>query len=200
VSLARPAANPAALAGFPARSITEAYPYVRIHQQVHDPQWFCTCGGHRFDPPSDTVARFGTCYLSGHPLGAFIEKFGDLGVITRERIDAHRLAHLQVPAARLADTTDRRALAWGVTAELAGGGDYDGAQQWAERLFQAGFAGIWYAARDDPGGDLHSLALFGKPGLHPEAFVSQESRPIGDDLIDEVAARFGLEVIPAAAL
>lgn len=62
------------------------------------------------------------------------------------------------------------------------------AQEWALRLFQAGFGGIWYTARHDPRGDLHSIALFGKPGLHPEAFVSGWSERIGDDLVGDVVA------------
>lgn len=164
MSLRPPPADPAELADFPARRVADAYSYARVHAETHAPEWFCTCGEHRFDPPLSASSPFGTCYLAGHPLGAFVEKFGDLSIVTRERVDAHRLAHLQVPATRLADATDRRALRWGVTAELAAGRDYAGAQQWAERLFQAGFAGIWYAARHDPSGDLHSIALFGKPG------------------------------------
>jgi hypothetical protein len=123
---------------------------------------------------------------------------GDHRVVTRERVDAHRLAELQVPATRLADVTSRAALHWGVTAEVSAGGDYTGAQEWAERLFQAGFGGIWYPATHDPQGDLHSVALFGPPGVHEEAFVSTSSRRISRELIDEVEAQFGIQVLPTA--
>jgi len=85
-------------------------------------------------------------------------------------------------------------------AQLGAGGDYPGAQAWAERLFQAGFGGIWHTARHDPRGDLHSIALFGKPGFHQEAFVSGWSEPIGGELVDDVADRFDIQVLPAAPL
>ncbi len=200
MTLRRPPADPAELSEFPVRSIADAYPYARIHTEEHEPEWFCVCGDHRFDPPPGARELFGTCYLAGHPVGAFIEKFADLGIVTRERVDAHRLAHLQIPATRLADATDRSALRWGVTGELGAGGDYPGAQAWAERLFQAGFGGIWHTAKHDPRGDLHSIALFGKPGFHEEAFVSRWSEPIGGELVGDVADRFDIQVLPGAAL
>lgn len=200
MTLRRPPRDPAELSAFPARSIADAYPYARIQDAAHDAEWFCACGDHRFDPPSGTGSLFGTCYLAGHPVGAFIEMFGDLGIVSWGRVDAHRLAQLQVPATRLADVTNRAALRWGVTVELSAGGDYAGAQEWAEQLFQAGFGGIWYTTKHDPRGDLHSVALFGKPGLHEEAFVSTWSQPINQELIDDVEARFGIQVLPAAPL
>jgi hypothetical protein len=86
-----------------------------------------------------------------------------------------------------------------VTAELSAGGDYPGSPQWAERFFQAGFGGIWYMAKHDPRGDLHSIALFGKPGVHEEAFAGGWSEPIGDDLIDDVQFRFGIQVLPRSS-
>jgi hypothetical protein len=115
VTLRPPPGDPGELTYFPARAIADAYPYARIHAEALEPEWFCSCGEHRFDPPPHTSPAFGTCYLAGHPLGAFIERFGDLPVVTRERVDANRLSYLQVPATRLANVTDRQALRWGVT-------------------------------------------------------------------------------------
>lgn len=103
-----------------------------------------------------------------------------------------------LPPASLTSPTARPCA--GVTGELSSGGDYPGAQAWAERLFQAGFGGIWYTAKHDPRGDLHSIALFGKPGLHEDAFVSTWSEPIGDDMVDEVEDRFGIQVLPSARM
>jgi hypothetical protein len=78
--------------------------------------------------------------LAGHPLGAFIEKFGDLEVVRRSLVDEHRIAGIMVPPTRLADVTDRSVLGrWNLTAEIGAGDDYEGSQLWAERLFEAGF-------------------------------------------------------------
>jgi hypothetical protein len=194
-----PPADPAELANFPSRQISASYPYVRIHAEANEPEWFCTCGDHRFDPPAGAASAFGTCYLAGAPLGAFIEKFGDLPLIARSRIDGSRIAYLQVPAAVVADITARGALGWGVTAELSSG-DYPVAQQWAQRFFEAGYAGIWYSARHDTRSDLHSLALFGKSGVHPEAFTDSWTEHIDDELIATAERTFNLQVLPAAAI
>ena len=81
VTLRRPPADSSALAAFPVRAVAETYPYARIHLVTHEPEWFCSCGGHRFDPPRASSPAFGTCYLAGQPVGAFVEKFGDLGIV-----------------------------------------------------------------------------------------------------------------------
>src|SRR5438445_11499753 len=72
----RPPDDPAELVAFPARTVPADYPYSRVHHDRHEPEWFCNKGDCRFDPPPG--AGFGTCYLAGHPLGAFVEKFGRL--------------------------------------------------------------------------------------------------------------------------
>lgn len=69
-------------------------------------------------------------------------EFADLGIVTRERVDAHRLAHLQIPATRLADVTARSALRWGVTSELGAGGDYPGAVPDATSSIRVGSGGV----------------------------------------------------------
>ncbi len=195
-----PPADPNELATFPVKVLSDSFPYTRIHDVIHEPQWFCACGEDRFDPPAGTSTVFGTCYLAGNPVGAFIEKFGDLPIVTRSRIDASLVAGMIVPTTRLADMTNRAAFEWGVTAELSTGDDIAGSQAWAERFFQAGFGGIWYTARHDPQTDLHSVALFGKPGVHPEAFVDVWSEPIGNDLVNDIEARFGFRVLPSSSL
>lgn len=111
------------------------------------------------------------------------------------------MSSLIVPEARLADMTDRTVLGWwGLTAEVGAGDDYVGTRLWAQRLWQAGFAGVWYQARHDPSANLHSIALFAKPGLQPSAFIPAGSTSITDDIIDEAERIFGIEVFPAAPL
>ena len=73
------------------------YPYARTHAEAHEAEWFCNCREHRFDPPPEASSLFGTCYLAGDPLGAFVEKSGDLPVVTRERVDG-RTSSRRVPA------------------------------------------------------------------------------------------------------
>lgn len=200
MTLPAPPGDPAELADFPSRDVPADFPYTRIHHDRFEAEWFCSCGRCRFDPPPG--AAFGTCYLAGHPLGAFVEKFGRLRVVPRSLVDQHALATLQVPSPlRVADATDRRILGrWGLSAELWAGDDYAGSQRWAERLHQAGFAGIWYSARHDVHGDFHSLAVFGKPGYQPDALLRYSDGPIPQRLLDEATVRFGIEVLPTGTL
>lgn len=200
MTLPLPPDDPAELADFPARTVPADYPYSRIHHDRHEPEWFCDRGACRFDPPPG--AEFGTCYLAGHPLGAFVEKFGRLKVVPRSLVDQHSLAAFRlVSPIRVADVTDRTILGrWHLSAELWAGDDYEGAQRWAHRLHQAGFAGIWYSVRHDVRGDLHSLALFGKPGYQPDALLRHGDDPISQALIDDAADAFGIEVLPTPGL
>jgi hypothetical protein len=167
MTLPWPPDDPAELAEFPTRIVPADYPYSRVHHDRHEPEWFCDNGDCRFDPPPG--AGFGTCYLAGHPLGAFVEKFGRLKAVPRSLVDQHALANLRLGSPmRVADVTDRTVVGrWHLSAELWAGDDYGGSQRWAQRLQQAGFGGIWYSASHDVRGGLHSLALFGKPGYHP---------------------------------
>ena len=93
MTIRRPPRDPTELADFPTKSIAPGYPYVRIHRHFRDPEWFCSCGNCRFDPPPGTEG-FGTCYLSGHPMGAFVEKFGDLDIVARSAVDECQIASL----------------------------------------------------------------------------------------------------------
>jgi hypothetical protein len=201
LTVARPPQDPAELSAFPVKTVAPGFPYTRIHKHWLDAGYFCHDHACRFDPPAGSNA-FGTCYLSGHPLGAFVEKFGDLEVVRRSLVDLHRLSSLMVPPARLADMTDRAVLGrWHLSAEIGAGDDYDGCQAWAERLFEAGFGGIWYQARHDPAAGLHSIALFGKPGLDTAGvLVPAGSTEIPDAVIDAAAEQFRIEVVPDSAI
>lgn len=118
MTLPAPPRDPAELADFPFRQVPADFPYARIHHDRFEPEWFCQCGQCRFDPPAG--GSFGTCYLAGHPLGAFVEKFGRLRVVPRSLVDQHSLTALQLPSPlRVADVTDRRILSrWHLSAEL----------------------------------------------------------------------------------
>ena len=187
---------------FPSRVLPTTFPFVRIHRDDREVEWFCDGTDCRFDPPED--AGFGTCYVATQPLGAFIEKFRRFqrGGIPRSLIDAHRIATLRIPSPlRAADATDRTILGrWGLGAELWAGDDYPGAQRWGHRLHQAGFGAIWYPASHDTQGGFINVALFGKPGYDPNAFVLYSDERIGADLCDAAFEHFGINAIPAAPL
>ena len=197
MTLTPPPADPADLRDFPYRVIPADYPYSRIHHDRFEPEWFCDGGECRFDLPDGSGG--GTCYLAGHPLGAFVEKFGRFRVVPRSLVDQHSIARLALPSAvRVADLTDRTLVGrWGLSAELWAGDVYEQSQAWARRLHEAGFAGIWYSAAHDVTGAFHSLALFGKRGHSPDALLSYGDEPIPEDLIDEAAVTFGIQVMVA---
>lgn len=180
---------------FPRRLVRAGFPFWRIHDETLEPEWFCADGHCRFDPPADEA--FGTCYVAGNPLGAFVERFGRLRIIPRRLVEAKALSRLELPSdLAVADATDRRIVGrYGLTAELWAGDDLAGSQAWASALFEAGFAGIWYSCRHDTTGDLHALALFGKPGIQPTQIVSLgPSAPIPTELLDAAATRFDILV------
>lgn len=199
MTLPAPPDDPSQLRTFPTRTVPASFPFKRIHHHTFIPEWFSADAECRFNPPAGSDAGFGTCYLAEHPLGAFIEKFGSCRPVTRSLVDQQLLATLQlVSEIEAADITDRTLVGhWGLTAESWAGGNYDVSQRWAERLHQAGFGGIWYAARHDPKGQYKCLAVLGKPGEHPDAFVQVNDDPIPEDLIEDAAYTFGIEVLPA---
>jgi hypothetical protein len=75
VSLPDPPA-PSELIGFPVVIMPANVPLARIHHNLRDPEYFSADGSGRFDPRPGSTSGFGTCYLSTHPLGAFLETFG----------------------------------------------------------------------------------------------------------------------------
>ena len=171
-SLPPPPDDPGELIDFPARTIPADYPYARIDHDRYEPEWVCDKRDCRFDPPSGAV--FGTCYLSGHPLGVFVEKFGRFKIAPRSLVDQHSLASLRLTSpVRVADVTDRTILGrWHLT---AGSGPVT-----TTTVRNAGRTDSTKPAspasgappRDDVRGGLHSLALFGKPGYQSDASCS----------------------------
>lgn len=81
---------------FPLRTVQASFPFARIHDEVLEPEWFCSDGECRFDPPVDPV--FGACYVAGNPLGAFVERFGRLRAVPRRLVEAKVLSYLYLPS------------------------------------------------------------------------------------------------------
>lgn len=177
-------------------------PLARIHHNLRDPEYFSADSSGRFDPPPGSSAGFGTCYLSTHPLGAFLETFGRIRPVLQRHVDERVLTQAFLPSeTRLADMTDPAILGrHGLTAEIGIGGDrrtYEATQQWAEALATVGFGGVIYAARHDPALRARSVALFGKPGVQPTQLLARPAVPIPDDLLDRAANEYAIEVLPS---
>lgn len=190
------------LTGFPAVVLPANVPLVRIHHNLNDPEFFSADGSGRFDPPPGSTAGFGTCYLSTHPLGAFLETFGRIRPVLQRHVDERVLTQAFLPSeTRVADMTDPVILGkFGLTAEIGIGGDehtYDVTRLWAEALVTAGFGGVLYAARHDPALVARSVALFGKPGIQPTQLLASPSSHIPEELLHRASDEYGIDILPS---
>lgn len=171
----------------------------KIHKTIHDPRFFCDCGEHRFDLISESDP--GTCYLALSPPGAFVEVFGRFKVLAQRLIDERSLSELTLTRAlRLADVTHKSVIGrFGIAGDLSTGTDYREPQQWALRWSQAGFDGVFYAARHDPTFTERSVAVFGNMETGAKLF-DVDTDPIPEELVEEVCRNFGFTVLPSAPL
>lgn len=105
---------------------------------------------------------------------------------------------------RLADLTDRRVLGfYGIAGDLSTGPDYSPSQQWALRLWDNGFDGVYYAARHDPQFTERSVALFGRTSDRKDAegkSFEYATSMIPDDLLRDLADEFGIISVPYSNL
>ena len=184
------------LAGFPARTWKAGRPLWRIHRAANGVWWYSAKHG-RFDPVH--VAGLGACYFAQNPIGAFVEVYRTRMELDQADIDDRRLARVELDRdLRLADVVSRRALSFGVTAEIGVGGDYDNSQELASGLAAVGYDGVRWWVRHDPAQRRVGIALFGSAGAAPsrtEAHVA--SREIDEQLLDEARRNFGYRVVPA---
>jgi hypothetical protein len=187
------AAPPADLRGFPSFRLTPSRALYRVHRRDRSPWWFSHDGTGRFDLPPPR----GTCYLAESPLGAFVEVFREIALVSQAVVDARRVSTLRVPAAvRLADCTRARARAFGLTAAVHATEEYGATRRWAAAFAAAGFAGVRYLVRHDPSQRSVGVALFGAAGEAGMGPV-EATNPIGQALCDAAARRFGIRVLPA---
>ena len=187
-------APPASLDKFPAFDFTGAL--FRIHGVDHHPGYFSSTGDGRFDLVG--IDDAGACYLSSTPEGAFVEKFGDLGIVPSDLVTTKRISRATVvEKLHLADVTDPHVIGlFGLGQEISASLDYSPTQAWARAFAQAGFDGIWYSARRDPAGTSRSVAVFGHSPLDELRLTWDSPEHIPVTLLDEVAERFGIEAIP----
>ena len=135
--------------------------------------------------------------MAAEAAGAFVEAFQDWiqpGVpIPVGEIIARRQSELLVPRTlTVADCTASQALAYGVTGEIHSGIDRARTQEWAAAFAAAGFDGVRYFVRHDPGQRQVGIALFGSGG--DAAWPATATEPIRPELIRDVERVFGVQV------
>lgn len=185
------------LSGFPARTWKAGRPLWRIHRSTRGAWWFSDDGTGRFDPVR--AGGLGACYFAQDPLGAFVEVFRTRIELDQDDVDERRLARVELNHdLRLADLTSRRALRFGVTAEIGAGGDYDASQRLAAGLAAAGYDGIRWWVRHDPRQQLAGIAIFGPAGAPSSKARTPppDSREIGASLLEMARRRFGYRMVP----
>ncbi len=153
---------------FPSSRLTPAKAIYRLHRRTRRPWYFSSSGAGRFD----LLEPDGTCYAALDPAVAFIEVFYGFRIVPIEELVDVVVSTMGAPRTmRLADCTSPRAVAYGVTSEVNTTVDYALTQRWAVALRAAGFDGLRYWPRHDPG-RRPAVALFGPAGQsedHPEA-------------------------------
>lgn len=167
---------------------------VRIHKTTREPWWFSNTGLLRFDLPAPN----GTCYLAEEAIGAFIEVFQDWITapvpIPIEEILARSESHVSPPRLMtLADCTNPHALSFGITAEIHASPDRAMTQRWAAAFHSAGFDGVRYYVRHDPGQRRIAVALFGEAGLRN--WPVARTQPINAEVIADAERIFSITVL-----
>ena len=160
---------PTSLAGFPSLVRPRRRLWRAGRSVQANPWWFDGSGAGRFDPIGTGQA---SCYLGTDRLAGLLEVLGPEmsgGAVHVDDLTARSVypldpAQLPTPIANLAH---RRATGYGVTNELSTMTPYRCPQQWATALLEAGFWGLRYRTRFDPGPSARGLAVFGPAGLNP---------------------------------
>ncbi|HUN77545.1 MAG TPA: RES family NAD+ phosphorylase [Solirubrobacteraceae bacterium] len=168
----------------------------RIHRAAFGAWWFDGSETWRFNPTG--APGLGSCYLAETAVAGLLEVFKGVRVVDDAdvRVRAHFVVTLDKPL-RLADVGASGANGFGVNGEIHSTTDYALTQRWASAFALAGFAGVRYLCRSDPGMNLVAYALFDHAGeARSGRWPDGVDRPIGDEVLRE-AEQFGLIVRPA---
>jgi hypothetical protein len=186
---------PADLSGFPVYRLRAGPTIFRNHAARLAPWWFSSSGRGRFDLV--LAAGQGTCYLARTEVAGLLETFPGLQVVPEAEVDAR--ATFEVVLARtlrLANCCASSAAQFGANAEIHDGLDYPKCQGWTARFHGAGFDGIRYFVRSDPGRQLIGYALFGAAGEAPaDRWPAGASAPVSAEARRD-AEKYGLRVEP----
>lgn len=195
--LGEPPSDPNDLAAFPAYELPAGATLHRVHRKGRGAWFFSTDPDSRFTPLA--LPGEGTCYFALQPVAALLEALRGyrFGVIAEDDILTRRLFTVTLDRGlRLGDLTHPHAARWGVNGEVHATTDYGKTQRWAGRLLEAGFDGVRYLCRSDPGLELVGVALFDAAGEAPDGrWPDGIDAEIGDALMDE-ASTYGMLVLP----
>ncbi|MGH9917852.1 MAG: RES family NAD+ phosphorylase [Nitrososphaerales archaeon] len=157
-----------------------------------EPWWYCSDGDCRFD----LDAPKGTCYLGTDELVGILESIGpelSNGVVAITFLEQRKLfSWTPRNPLRTADLVSRRAAGFGATNELSTMRPYAVPRSWARAFEGAGFAGVTYRSRFDPGATPRAVAHFGPAGLAKRS--SGTGRAIGPDLCTRLESECGIAV------
>jgi hypothetical protein len=193
VPIPEPPESDHAVAGFPSFDLEPDADIWRVVRTDRSSWWFGNNRKNRFDLP----APKGTCYTAEDRWGAVAESIvapgQHDGVVAEQFVLDRRITRLSVPTThRLADTTDRSALGYGLTNELGVVHDRSRTQAWAATFHNAGFEGIRNLLRADPGRST-GQALFGEAGAR-SGWDQGERQPITEALLEDIESTFGIRV------
>lgn len=194
--LGSPPSDPSELTDFPEHLLGKGSQLHRIHRTELNPWFFSSGPLWRFSPCE--IVGLGACYLAEKPVTGLLETFKGFQVVdeTELRARAQFSVVLDRPL-RLADCCATTAARFGVNGEIHTTPDYDRPQKWASALAQAGFAGIRYLCRSDPGMQLIGYALFDRAGPAPVGhWPDGTDVPVAEATIRE-AEIYGLQISPA---
>lgn len=175
---------------FPARALPAGRRLWRVARR--SPWWFCSAGDCRFDLP----APRGTCYLGSDELTGLLEVLGPALsnlVVPPSFVAGRAVFAVDLPVrVRLANTSSRKAVGFGVTNELAALTPYRVPNAWAATFDAAGFDGIAYRVRFDPGPHARGVALFGPAGAAD--WPVAERRTVDAELLARLESQCGVRV------
>lgn len=193
--LASPPQDVNELANFPELVLPAGAEVHRIHSADVGAWYFNAEDTWRFNPCS--TAGLGACYLAERPVAGLLESFKGVSVVDEQDIAAK--AHFTVTLEaeiRLADCCAPAAGDFGVNGEIHTTTDYAMTQAWAAAFAQAGFAGVRYLCRSDPGMSLIGYALFDRAGGASRGrWPAGRATAISEDILEEAEA-YGLRVRP----
>ena len=158
---------PAELAGFPS-FVTEGRLWRAGRAHHRSLWWFSSRTGNRHAGRFDLAAPRGTCHLGDDPLGVLLETLVAPGnarpVVSSEALRVRVVWETESPEpVTVADAAGRAAAGFGMTRELGTLTPYDLPWAWADALDAAGFGGVRWWLRFDPGPG-RGVALFGPRG------------------------------------